>query len=98
MKYITLFLFMLSACKEGVVEAPRVYSDIQLKAIQTLPVIEQAYMDDCFLKTGVYSSFQYCLDKMRNSLCPQPQSGSSVGSTAVGTAVGIGAAKLLFGK
>lgn len=90
-----IFMCCLSliACEKP---APRVYTELQLKAVQSMTPVQQAFMEACYIDHS-YHRFDDCLKQMEPAPCVQ-KSGSSVGATAVGTALGIGAGKLLFGK
>ena len=99
---LILSLVLLAACHERPKRVPRVYTELQVQAINELSKNGQAFMDSCYRSPDAWYTFSDCQKNMNNALnCQQvapQQGGTSIGTTAVGTALGIGAAKVMLGK
>lgn len=98
---LILVFLSLTGC---VVQAqPRVLTDNQKKYFETMSLAERSYMDSCLIVHGSYQlEFHDCQRKMAEDLGAvakpvQQSSGTSITKTAVGTAIGYGAAKLILG-
>lgn len=103
MKY--LFLVLLVSCeRRPEVKKERVFTSLQSEYLASLPLDKKIYMEGCLAKNPEIYDFNYCMDKLNNSFGLtkptqiQTSGENSVLGTAAGTAVGIGAAKLLFGR
>lgn len=101
---IPIYIFILSCSPEVKQEIkPKILTEKQVLALQSMNVRENAFMEECLNECyrTYCNSFNTCLtllsDKLGcNSLIDKPN--NNILDTAVGTAIGHGASKLLFGK
>lgn len=96
-KYLLLCLILIG-CDDKPHEpyVPK-YTEAQ-KQVMDSNVELKAYIESCISE---YTTFDYCLRRyyaMKQSSCNNSTNSGSIGKTAVGTAIGVGAAKVLFGK
>ena len=97
-KYLLLCLILIG-CDDKPHEpyVPK-YTEAQ-KQVMDSNVELKAFIESCM--STEYTFFTTCLERyysMKNTTCNQPTESGSIGKTAVGTAIGVGAAKVLFGK
>jgi len=97
---IFVLILTIVGCEDA--PKPRVLSSIQVQYMESLPIEQKVFMEDCL--SSEYRNFHGCQTTMYESLglkppAPRsPKAGNGVLETAVGTAAGIGAAKIIFGK
>lgn len=95
MKYL-MPLLLISGCAEPMRYTP---TPIQKSYLESLPLEARVFMESC---TNVsYDRFEKCITDLKNlgtSRVAKTSPERGIINTAVGTAVGYGAAKLLIGK
>lgn len=96
--------FMLLTLTSCVEREPfkRVFTETEKEYFKTLPLEQKVYMEGCL--TTEYMTTALCISQMRKMYMPVVVSpsgestSSSIIKTAVGTAIGYGAVKLITGK
>ena len=102
MKFLTIVFILFLSCNEQKKEVkPKVkgkdqLTEIQVNFLKSASLEFQAYMDTC-LEGNYEEMYTYCYKNFLkiNNGCSK---GSSVLKAAAGTAIGIGAAKMILGK
>lgn len=103
MKFLIILLTVISCAREV-----HEFTATEKEYLKSLTIEERAYMEACMTRRYEYDT-AYCMGMMKMALAPRPKvitqnvsSGESTTSTivktAVGTAIGYGAVKLLTGK
>lgn len=102
MRYIFIGLLFLTACKPDDPIAARPLTDLQKQYIESMTLAEKVYIENCLQPTSRYQyEFSYCqrhmIEDLNVTMRPK-DNGHPIVNTAVGTALGYGAAKLILGK
>lgn len=100
---ILSLLFLISCEPKHDLTVKEKMTQAHITHFNSLILEEQILMERCLEnRSSQHINYSYCVERMiemrRTSIAQKQNNGSSILNTAVGTAVGIGASKLIFGK